>query len=165
VELVLKLPDEPIFTRADRGQFDTAIVNMAINARDAMNGEGVLTIEVGPAAGIPAIRRHHSVNGDYIAVTIRDTGTGIAAEDVDRIFEPFFTTKAVGAGTGLGLSQVIGFAKQSGGDVRVTSEWAWDHLHLVPAQGRGGAQRAGARAAAGRAQQGRGHMRIAGRGQ
>jgi signal transduction histidine kinase/CheY-like chemotaxis protein len=122
VELVLKLPDEPIFTRADRGQFDTAIVNMAINARDAMNGEGVLTIEVGPAAGIPAIRRHHSVNGDYIAVTIRDTGTGIAAEDVDRIFEPFFTTKAVGAGTGLGLSQVIGFAKQSGGDVRVTSE-------------------------------------------
>jgi PAS domain S-box-containing protein len=121
VELRLELPEEPVFANADRGQFDTAIVNMAINARDAMDGEGVLGIELGPVCAIPAIRRHAPTQGEFIAVSIRDTGSGIAPEDVDRIFEPFFTTKEVGAGTGLGLSQVIGFAKQSGGDVHVTS--------------------------------------------
>jgi CheY-like chemotaxis protein len=122
VELRLELPEEPVFANADRGQFDTAIVNMAINARDAMDGEGVLGIELGPVCAIPAIRRHAPTQGEFIAVSIRDTGSGIAPEDVDRIFEPFFTTKEVGAGTGLGLSQVIGFAKQSGGDVHVTSQ-------------------------------------------
>ena len=121
VELRLELPEEPVFANADRGQFDTAIVNMAINARDAMDGEGVLGIELGPVCAIPAIRRHAPTQGEFIAVSIRDTGSGIAPEDVDRIFEPFFTTKEVGAGTGLGLSQVIGFAKQSGGDIHVTS--------------------------------------------
>ncbi len=121
VELRLDLPDEPVFANADRGQFDTAIVNMAINARDAMDGEGVLSIELGPVCAIPAIRNHARTEGEYLAVAIRDTGTGIAPDDVDRIFEPFFTTKEVGAGTGLGLSQVIGFAKQSGGDVQVSS--------------------------------------------
>ena len=121
IQLLITPPAEAAYTLADRGQFDTAIVNMAINARDAMDGEGTLTIDVRPVAGIPAIRGHHPVPGDFVAVTIADTGTGIAAGDVDRIFEPFFTTKGVGSGTGLGLSQVIGFAKQSGGDVHVTS--------------------------------------------
>ncbi|HEY0116212.1 MAG TPA: PAS domain S-box protein, partial [Allosphingosinicella sp.] len=115
VRVELKLAEEAMFVLADRGQFDTAIVNLAINARDAMAGEGSLTLELRSAAGIPAIRAHAPVRGDFVTVSVKDTGTGIGAEDIDRIFEPFFTTKQVGAGTGLGLSQVIGFAKQSGG--------------------------------------------------
>ena len=121
VSLELDLPQQPVFTLADRGQFDTAIVNMAINARDAMNGEGTLRIAVASVSGVPSIRAHAPVVGEFVAVTIVDSGSGIAEADVERIFEPFFTTKGVGAGTGLGLSQVIGFAKQSGGDVRVAS--------------------------------------------
>jgi PAS domain S-box-containing protein len=121
IELSLDIPNEPVFALADRGQFDTAVVNMAINARDAMNGEGALTIQLGPVDGIPSIRSHHPVTGDFVAVSVIDTGEGIAPDLLERIFEPFFTTKGVGAGTGLGLSQVIGFAKQSGGDVRVAS--------------------------------------------
>ncbi len=114
-------PPEPACILADKGQFDTAIVNMAINARDAMNGEGSLTVTTVPAARIPATRGHAAVAGDYIAVSIADTGSGISPDEVGRIFEPFFTTKKVGEGTGLGLSQVIGFAKQSGGDIHVES--------------------------------------------
>ncbi|WP_375382454.1 ATP-binding protein [uncultured Sphingomonas sp.] len=121
IALSLQVPDEPFFIVADRSQFDTAIVNMGINARDAMDGEGRLVISTGPVSGIPPIRGHAAVAGDFVAVTVADTGTGIAPDRMDRIFEPFFTTKAVGEGTGLGLSQVIGFAKQSGGDIRVDS--------------------------------------------
>ncbi|WP_375420620.1 PAS domain S-box protein [uncultured Sphingomonas sp.] len=122
LELQLVLPTESCTILADRSQFDTSIVNMAINARDAMAGQGKLTIGVGLVSGIPAIRGHAPVVGEFVAVTVTDTGEGIAAEDLFRIFEPFYTTKGVGAGTGLGLSQVIGFAKQSGGDIRVDSE-------------------------------------------
>jgi CheY-like chemotaxis protein len=121
IVLELQLPAEPFFIVADRSQFDTAIVNMGINARDAMGGEGKLTISTGPVSGIPPIRGHAAVAGDFIAVTVADCGRGIAPDQLDRIFEPFFTTKKVGEGTGLGLSQVIGFAKQSGGDIRVDS--------------------------------------------
>jgi PAS domain S-box-containing protein len=122
VRVELQLPDEPVLTLTDRGQFDTAIVNMAINARDAMAGEGTLTIRLEPVSEMPAVRTHEAVSGDYVAVSITDTGTGIAPDAIERIFEPFFTTKEIGAGTGLGLSQVFGFAKQSGGDVHVASE-------------------------------------------
>jgi PAS domain S-box-containing protein len=121
IELELHVPAEPYFIIADRSQFDTAIVNMGINARDAMGGEGRLTISTAPVSGIPLIRGHAAVVGDFVAVMIADTGSGIPADRLGRIFEPFFTTKAAGEGTGLGLSQVIGFAKQSGGDVRVDS--------------------------------------------
>ncbi|MEG3125760.1 PAS domain S-box protein [Sphingomonas sp. GB1N7] len=121
IDLSLQLPAEPFFIVADRSQFDTTIVNLGINARDAMNGEGRLVISTGPVSGIPPIRGHAAITGDFVAVTVSDTGTGIASDQLDRIFEPFFTTKAVGQGTGLGLSQVIGFAKQSGGDIRVDS--------------------------------------------
>ncbi len=121
VTLDLNAPENRFHIVADRSQFDTAIINMSINARDAMGGEGRLTIATGPVSGIPAIRSHPPVVGDFIAVTISDTGAGIAEEDLTHIFEPFFTTKAVGEGTGLGLSQVIGFAKQSGGDIRAES--------------------------------------------
>jgi len=117
----LDLPADPCFIVADRSQFDTSIVNMAVNARDAMGGEGAVHIRVSPTDGIPAIRNHVPISGDFIAVSLADTGEGIPAETLERIFEPFFTTKSVGTGTGLGLSQVIGFAKQSGGDVHVAS--------------------------------------------
>lgn len=94
---------------------------MGVNACDAMNGEGRLTITTGPVSGIPAIRSHKPICGDFIAVSITNTGTGISADALDRISELFYTTKRVGDGTGLGLSQVIGFAKQSGGDIQVES--------------------------------------------
>ena len=115
-------PPEPCMVLADRSQFDTAIINMAINARDAMDGEGRLSIAIGPVSGIPALRSHPPVAGDFVAVAITDTGTGIADDEIVRIFEPFFTTKQPGQGTGLGLSQVFGFAKQSEGGIRVESE-------------------------------------------
>ena len=121
ITIELTLADEAVFTLADRGQFDTAIVNMAINARDAMDGEGVLTITVATASVIPPTRNDVPVDGDFLTVTIADTGSGIAADALDRIFEPFYTTKGVGTGTGLGLSQVVGFARQSRGDIRVAT--------------------------------------------
>ena len=118
----LHSPSVPCFTNADVSQFETAIVNMAVNARDAMQQEGRLTITVEPSDRIPAIRGHEERIGDWVAIAITDTGTGIAPDLLDRIFEPFYTSKGVGHGTGLGLSQVFGFAKQSGGEVVVTSE-------------------------------------------
>ena len=121
IALDVVLPSRDVYALADRGQFDTAVVNMAVNARDAMESAGRLTVEAGAVAGIPALRNHPSQAGEFIAVTVTDTGTGVAPDQLDRIFEPFYTTKAVGAGTGLGLSQVFGFAKQSGGDLRVQS--------------------------------------------
>ena len=99
---------ESCWINADRGQFDTALINMAVNARDAMDGEGRLTIEIAGAAAIPALRSNPLVAGDFVAISLTDTGSGIPADRLECIFEPFFTTKAVGAGTGLGLSQVFG---------------------------------------------------------
>ncbi|SDO60055.1 PAS domain S-box-containing protein [Methylobacterium phyllostachyos] len=121
VQITTDLPAIPCFVNADASQFDTALVNLAVNARDAMNGEGKITISVSPVEAIPAIRSHPTVKSPYVAVSLSDTGTGIPDHTIERIFEPFFTTKEVGKGTGLGLSQVFGFAKQSGGDVTVES--------------------------------------------
>jgi PAS domain S-box-containing protein len=122
IEVCYELPPAPALVKADPSQFDTAIVNMAVNARDAMNGEGRLTISVRSTDRLPPLRSHAAVESAHIAIAISDTGTGIAADLIERIFEPFYTTKGVGHGTGLGLSQVFGFAKQSGGDVQVESE-------------------------------------------
>ena len=116
-----KIPDGPCLVNADPNQFDTAIVNMAVNARDAMPDGGRLTITVKATDHVPGTRAKPSHAGAFVAVSISDTGGGIAPETVDRVFEPFFTTKKVGQGTGLGLSQVIGFAQQSGGEVSVVS--------------------------------------------
>jgi PAS domain S-box-containing protein len=113
---------DPCFVEADVTQFETALVNMAVNARDAMNGEGTLTVHVDALAEMPSIRGHAGGPGTFVAVSVTDTGSGIPADKLGQIFEPFFTTKEVGKGTGLGLSQVYGFAKQSGGDVAVESE-------------------------------------------
>ncbi|WP_375383353.1 ATP-binding protein [uncultured Sphingomonas sp.] len=139
IEVETHVPDEPCLVRADRSQFDTALVNMGINARDAMAGEGRLTIAVGAVSGIPEVRSHAPVTGDFVAITITDTGEGVAPDDQVRIFEPFYTTKDQGKGTGLGLSQVIGFAKQSGGDIRVDSvvgEGTTFTLYLPRVEGR-----------------------------
>jgi PAS domain S-box-containing protein len=118
----METPAFPCVVNADRSQFDTAIVNMAVNARDAMAGEGALVMAVGRVEGMPAVRSHPAVPGDFVTICVRDTGSGIPPEMIDKIFEPFFTTKGVGEGTGLGLSQVFGFTKQSGGEVVVESD-------------------------------------------
>jgi signal transduction histidine kinase len=97
----------------DRAQLQSALLNIASNARDAMNGEGRLTI---------ATRDVVEDGKAMVAVDLTDTGSGIPADMLERIFEPFFTTKVTGKGTGLGLSQVYGFATQSGGTVRIRSE-------------------------------------------
>jgi two-component system NtrC family sensor kinase len=122
VEIVILGPEEPCFVNADAGQFETAIINMAVNARDAMEGRGRLTIAVGMAASLPNAAPLPQHPYGYVAVSVADTGSGIPPDQFERIFEPFFTTKQAGHGTGLGLSQVFGFAKQSGGEVAVNSE-------------------------------------------
>ncbi|MBJ6120863.1 hybrid sensor histidine kinase/response regulator [Sphingomonas mollis] len=116
-----ELPPEACLIRADVSQFETALVNLAVNARDAMDGVGTITVQLRCDAQMPAIRGHGAGTGRFVAVSLTDTGVGIVPDDLERIFEPFFTTKGVGKGTGLGLSQVFGFAKQSGGDVDVES--------------------------------------------
>jgi PAS domain S-box-containing protein len=121
VRVVTDVPDQPCFIRADLSQFETALVNMAVNARDAMDGEGMLTLRLACGSAMPPIRGHAGSQNAFAAVSLTDTGAGIAPDQLGRIFEPFFTTKEVGKGTGLGLSQVFGFAKQSGGDVDVDS--------------------------------------------
>ena len=121
IHVAVDLPDGACFIHCDRSQFETALVNMAVNARDAMDGEGSLSLRLACDAPMPAIRGHAGSRSHFAAMSLTDTGTGIAADQIDRIFEPFFTTKEVGKGTGLGLSQVFGFAKQSGGDIDVAS--------------------------------------------
>ena len=122
IRVACELDDLPCFVEADLSQFETAIVNMAVNARDAMSGEGTLTLRLEGGQPMPAIRGHAGAAGPFALISLIDTGAGIAPDLVNRIFEPFFTTKEVGKGTGLGLSQVFGFTKQSGGDVAVESE-------------------------------------------
>ncbi|TGD94819.1 hybrid sensor histidine kinase/response regulator [Methylobacterium nonmethylotrophicum] len=121
IRVVTQAPDRPCFVRADLSQFETALINMAVNARDAMEGEGTLTLAVACGAEKPEIRGHAAAHGPFAAISLTDTGNGMIPAVMEKIFEPFFTTKEVGKGTGLGLSQVFGFAKQSGGDVDVTS--------------------------------------------
>ncbi|AWN47579.1 hybrid sensor histidine kinase/response regulator [Methylobacterium terrae] len=122
IRIVTEVPDDPCHVRVDPSQFETALVNLAVNARDAMDGEGTLSLRLFRREALPSIRGHAGAGGAFVAVSIVDEGAGIPPELLTRIFEPFFTTKEVGKGTGLGLSQVIGFAKQSGGDVDVASE-------------------------------------------
>jgi PAS domain S-box-containing protein len=118
IEIKLDLCDPQAFATADVAQFETALVNLAVNARDAMAGEGCLSISVRTADATPALGTR---SGNFVAVSLVDTGSGVAPENLQAIFEPFFTTKEVGKGTGLGLSQALGFAKQSGGEIEVQS--------------------------------------------
>lgn len=121
IHVQIELPATPCHVRVDSSQFETALINMALNARDAMDGQGQLTLRVASVPALPRIRGEAEVRQPCVAVSLADTGSGIPGDNVERIFEPFFTTKAVGKGTGLGLSQVFGFAKQSGGNVDVAS--------------------------------------------
>jgi PAS domain S-box-containing protein len=121
IQIDVAITDVNVFTLADVAQFQTAVINLAVNARDAMNGEGRLTIGVRKSDMIPPLRGQGARQGAFIAISITDTGAGIAPQNLSAIFEPFFTTKEVGKGTGLGLSQAFGFAKQSEGDIAVDS--------------------------------------------
>ncbi len=107
----------------DKGQFDQVIINLCVNARDAMPGGGAITITTKPESLDQPTPKGHEIlpAGDYVTITVADSGTGIAKENLERIFEPFFSTKDVGAGTGLGLSTVYGIVHQAEGFIFVDS--------------------------------------------
>ena len=105
----------------DQHQMENALLNLCVNARDAMEGRGKLTISTGQAQ-LAANQIGECPAGDYVTVSVTDNGCGMTAEVAARVFEPFFTTKPVGKGTGLGLSQIFGFVRQSQGEIRIESE-------------------------------------------
>ena len=155
IELIYDIKDNVWPVTVDEAELEFALVNIAVNARDAMpdGGRMIVTVRNVKLRGEPA-----GLDGDFVSVTLTDTGDGIAPELLDRVFEPFFTTKPVGKGTGLGLSQVYGFARQAGGAAIVESR-----------QGRGAsvslylprARAAAAKAASGKSPAaGGGHGRI-----
>ncbi len=107
----------------DPSQLENALLNLCINARDAMPSGGRITIETANKwLDWPAARHHDIPEGQYLSLCVTDTGIGMAPDMIEHVFEPFFTTKPIGEGTGLGLSMIYGFAKQSGGQVRIYSE-------------------------------------------
>jgi CheY-like chemotaxis protein len=116
-----ELEPSPVVAVADPTQLELAVLNLAINARDAMADGGSLVI----ATGRQRVQHRWALNepepGDYAVVSVEDAGTGMAPEVIERVFDPFFTTKPVGKGSGLGLSQVLGLAQQMGGGVRIRS--------------------------------------------
>lgn len=123
IPLTLTLPPDLWSCRVDVGQFEAAILNLLVNARDAMPGRGSVQIAAANIIVDPSDTSLADVltPGSYVVVSVTDSGTGMPPDIVARVFEPFFTTKEVGKGTGLGLSQVYGFVKQSGGHVVIDS--------------------------------------------
>jgi PAS domain S-box-containing protein len=124
IEISPKLSDDAWPTLVDPSQLTTAVLNLSLNARDAMPRGGKLTLETD---NVHLDQDYASMNsevvpGDYVMVAVSDTGTGIPAALMEKVFDPFFTTKEVGKGTGLGLSMVFGFVKQSGGHIKIYSE-------------------------------------------
>jgi signal transduction histidine kinase len=124
IEIELILASGLSSSEVDPGQLESALLNLAVNARDAMPQGGRLTIET---ADIELDDDYAATQGDvtpgrYVQLSVTDTDVGIPSENIEHVFEPFFTTKDVGEGSGLGLSMVFGFAKQSGGDVAIESE-------------------------------------------
>ena len=118
----LRLAPEPMFAHVDARLFEGALLNLTINARDAMPDGGPLTIATDCVSVDESSRLVSLQPGTYVRVSITDRGTGMPPEVLRRAMEPFFTTKEVGKGTGLGLSQVYGFVTQSGGDILIDSE-------------------------------------------
>jgi PAS domain S-box-containing protein len=107
----------------DPAQLESALLNLAVNARDAMPDGGKLTIETGNAHIDPRSAKEYSLpEGQYVLIGVTDTGTGMTSDVAEKAFDPFYTTKGVGKGTGLGLSQVYGFVRQSGGHIKIYSE-------------------------------------------
>jgi CheY-like chemotaxis protein len=124
IDIGFSFAPEPLRTLVDRSQLEAAILNLAVNARDAMPGGGSLTIEttnveITPARITPEV---DIAPGPYVMIAVSDTGSGMDEEVRRHAFEPFFTTKDVGKGSGLGLSMVYGFIKQTGGNVTLYSE-------------------------------------------
>jgi two-component system NtrC family sensor kinase len=120
IAIKLDVPDDVCAVKVDPGEFELAILNLAINAQDAMPDGGTLSIRVKPVM-LKGEGTTDGLAGDFVAIRVSDTGTGMPPNVLARVFEPFFTTKEVGKGTGLGLSQVYGFAKQSGGTATASS--------------------------------------------
>jgi len=118
ITLEKRIPPELWPVLVDPNQLENVLLNLVINARDAMEGQGRIVLELGNAHvdGDPAL-----APGDYVTVAVADTGHGMPQEVMEHAFEPFFTTKPEGKGTGLGLSMAHGFARQSGGDIRLAS--------------------------------------------
>lgn len=120
VEFKLKLRRGGARVNVDPAQFEAALLNLVVNARDAVGDRGRISIQT-LSCTVHGGEVPELASGDYVCVTVADNGSGIDPEVIGRVFEPFFTTKAIGKGTGLGLSQVYGFARQSGGGVRIAS--------------------------------------------
>jgi two-component system NtrC family sensor kinase len=120
IEIKVDVPAEVCAVRVDPGELEIALINLAVNARDAMPGGGTLSIRAKPVT-LKGEADAEGLRGEFVAIRVADTGGGIKAEVLPRVFEPFFTTKEIGKGTGLGLSQVYGFTRQSGGTATITS--------------------------------------------
>ncbi|MDB5524737.1 MAG: sensory box protein [Rhizobium sp.] len=123
IELVIDLDSNACQATTDANQLESAILNLAINARDAMPEGGKLTIETSNVTFTGADERREGMKaGNYVIVAVSDTGIGMSSDIIEKAFDPFFTTKPIGQGTGLGLSMIYGFAQQSGGHVQIYSE-------------------------------------------
>jgi two-component system, NtrC family, sensor kinase len=120
ITMEVVVPDGGCAVKVDPSELELALLNLAVNARDAMPNGGTLRITVRPVV-LKGKATEEGLRGEFVAIRVADTGSGIAPDILPHVFEPFFTTKEVGKGTGLGLSQVYGFAKQSGGTATVTS--------------------------------------------
>ncbi|MBA3646924.1 MAG: response regulator [Gemmatimonadaceae bacterium] len=122
IKIVVKLHSEVPHALVDNGQLEQVVMNLVVNARDAMPTGGVITIETGTVAPAAESRRRDDSRESYVTLSVTDTGEGMSKETERRLFEPFFTTKASGKGTGLGLSTTYGIVKQSKGYIEVATE-------------------------------------------
>ena len=167
IECEFRLEQDLWLASVDPGQLASALLNLVLNARDAMPSGGKLTVEVqNTSLGEADVDVNGEARpGDYVMVAVTDTGSGMTAEVAGRAFEPFFTTKEVGKGTGLGLSMVYGFAQQSGGSMQIHSEpgHGTDVKLFFPRVANATGERRADRWSAGHAHRQRNHSRCRGR--